>query len=514
MVYLNPFKQSVMNKKISAFLLVCLSLSVFSQKEYDIKFNIKNCPDTTVYLVRYFFDKQYITDTCRKVKNGVVRFKGKKELDKGVYTLVNQDKATYFDFLIDDAFNFTVNFDAKDIVNTLKSIGSKENENMFSYLKFMTNKNAEFNKYREETKGKSKQDSIKYITDKLKLMTEEVKKHEEDFMKKVKGTFVYDFVNLKLEKEAPTVPLASNGRPDSLYQYYYYKNHFWDEVNFTDDRILTVPFFDDRVKRYFDGVIYQYSPDTLINEIDKMLKACKPDGMVYNILLGHFTYKYEQDKRMGFDKIFVHLGKNYIVNGKANDVYTPETILKIKERVEIMENLLLESKATELYMIDTTDGKQVMKLGFDTVKTSAAATDLYYKHQDKLLPMFKTLYSIKAKYTVLVFWDVDCGHCQTEIPKLDSALKELKGKIDFKVFAVYTKEDYDKWRKWLINKKVDFINVFDPVHINNIKVKYDINSTPVIYILDKDKKIKGKKLGAESVPGLLNYLNSIDKDGK
>lgn len=514
MVYLIPFKHPVMSKKISTFLLLFLSLTIFSQKEYDIKFNIKNCTDTTAYLVKHFFDKLHVIDTCKKVKNGQVRFKGKRELDKGVYLILNQDKASYFDFLIDDAFNFTINFDTKDIVNTLKSVGSKENENMFAYLKFMTNKNAEFNKYREETKGKNKQDSTKYMTEKLKLMTEDVKKYEADFMKKVKGTFVYDFINLKLEKEAPTVPLASNGRPDSLYQYYYYKNHFWDEVNFKDNRILTVPFFDDRIKRYLEGVIYQYSPDSLILEIDKILGACIPDEMVYNILLGHFTYKYEQDKRMGFDKVFVHLGKNYIINGKAKEVYTDETIAKIKERVEIMENLLLESKATELYMIDTTDGKKVMTLGFDTVKTSAAATELYYKHQDRLLPMFKTLYSVKAKFTVLVFWDVDCGHCQTEIPKLDEVLKELNGKVDFKVFAVYTKEDFNKWRKWIIDKKIDFIHVFDPIHLNNIKFKYDINSTPVIYILDKDKKIKGKKLGAESVPGLLNYLDSLDKTSK
>jgi thiol-disulfide isomerase/thioredoxin len=216
---------------------------------------------------------------------------------------------------------------------------------------------------------------------------------------------------------------------------------------------------------------------------------------------------------MGFDKVFVHVADKYIISGKADKVYTEETVAKIKERVDIMRNLLLEAKVSELYMIDTTYGKQVRKMGFDTATSSKSITDLYYKNLEKLTPMFKTLYQVKAKYTILVFWAVDCGHCQTEIPKLHEDLKTLKGKIDFKVFAVQTKDDlFDTWRKFLIEKKLtDFINVFDPIHLNNIKEKFDIYSTPVIYVLDKDKKIKAKRLGAEQVIDILKSLEEIEK---
>jgi thiol-disulfide isomerase/thioredoxin len=152
-------------------------------------------------------------------------------------------------------------------------------------------------------------------------------------------------------------------------------------------------------------------------------------------------------------------------------------------------------------------------MGFDTASSSKSITDLYYKNIEKLTPMFKTLYQVNAKYTILVFWAVDCGHCQTEIPKLHEDLKALKGKIDFKVFAVQTKDDlYDSWRKFLIDKKLgDFIHVYDPVHLNNLKERFDIYSTPVIYVLDKDKKIKAKRLGAEQVVDMLKNLEEIEK---
>ncbi len=495
---------------LSLSLIFVFTATTKAQSGYDIKINFKGCKDTMAFLVKYTFDQQYIADTCKKIKNGLITFKGKKDLDKGVYTLVSEGKAIYFDFFINENQKFTINTDVADIVNTLKSIGNKENEQFFEYIKYITNKNQDFGKLRDQTKGKSKADSTKFMNEKLKTLNEEVKKFESDFMLKSKGTFVYDVLNLKTEKEPTEIPKAKNGRPDSVYQYYYYKNHFFDGIDFKDERIVRTPFFDDRIKKYFESVILQH-PDTVIQEVDKVLNKCNQGNLIYNLLIGYFTYKYEQSKIMGFDKVFVHIADNFIINGKASGVYNEETVKKIKERVDIMRNLLLESKVAELYMIDTVYGKQVMKMGFDTAKTSKTVTDLYYKNVDKLTPMFKTLYQVNAKYTVLVFWASDCGHCQTEIPKLQENLKELKGKIDFKVFAVQTKDEYEPWRKFIIDKKLDFINVFDPIHLNNLKERFDIYSTPVIYILDKDKKIKAKRLSAEQVVEMLKLLESIEK---
>lgn len=502
--------------KKSVLLLVSAFLLAGSSKAqgYDIKINFKGCKDTMAYLVKYTFDQRYIADTCKVIKNGLIQFKGKKELDKGVYTLVSEGKSIYFDFFINESQKFALSTDMADITANLKATGSKENETFFTYLKYISSKNQDFAKLRDQTKGKSKEDSTSFMNEKLKVLNEEVKKYDADFMNKVKGTYIYDVMNLKTEKEAPEVPKAKNGRPDSVYQYYYYKSHFFDGINFRDERIIHAPLFDVRVKKYFESVILNH-PDTVIQEIDKILAKCDPNTLVHNALVVYFAYKYEQSKIMGFDKVFVHVADKHILTGHAKDAYPDEeTMKKIRERTDIMRNLLLEAKVSELYMIDTTYGGVVRKMGFDTATTSKAITDLYYKNQDKLMTLFKTLSSVNAKYTILVFWAADCGHCQTEVPKLHEELKALKGKLDYKVFAVQTKDElYQSWKKFIIEKKLtDFIHVFDPVHINNLKDRFDIYSTPVIYVLDKDKKIKGKRLGAEQVAGFLQTLEDIEKD--
>ena len=64
-------------KRIFLAFVLLLGLKAFSQGGYDIKINIKNLKDDTVYLAKYTFDKQFIVDTCKKVIGGNIVFKGK-----------------------------------------------------------------------------------------------------------------------------------------------------------------------------------------------------------------------------------------------------------------------------------------------------------------------------------------------------------------------------------------------------------------------------------------------------
>lgn len=497
-------------KKITFLFCVLISALSYSQG-YDIKVTIKGSKDTMVYLAKYNFDKQYIVDTCKKVKGGNISFKGKNNLDKGVYFVVSQEKVRYFDFFVNESSKLTITTEISDMVNSLKAPGSKENEDFFGYIKFITQKNIEFGKAKDQTKGLNKADSSKFMVEKMKVLNESVQKFDADYMKAHAADFLGDVLNLKTEKELKDIPKASNGRPDSAAQYKYYKTHFWDGVNLKDDRLLRTPFFADRVKRYFDRVILQL-PDTITVEIDRFMSRAVPGSDMYKFMLAYFLPTYEQSKIMGFDRIFCNLVDKYVRTGLAKGVYEEKTAQKIIERVDILKPLLLGSNAPDLLMIDTINSRAVNKMGFDTAKTSQSVTKLYYDNVQKLTPLFTTLYGVKAKYTVLVFWDVDCGHCKTEMPKLKDAYNELKKKYDVKIFSVYTQHEYDKWRKYLIENKLgDFINVWDPVHINNIKTKYDIFSTPVIYLLDKDKIIKAKRLSVEQVPELIKAFEAQDK---
>src|SRR5688572_21418569 len=142
-----------MKRFLLVFTVTLLSFNSFKAAEgYDIKINLKGSTDTMVYLVRHQWDQHHIVDTCKNIKNGVITFKGTKDLDKGMYMLISQSINVYFEFFINDSQKFVITSDVADPSGKLTINGSRENELFFSYLKFIADKNKDFGKLLEQTK--------------------------------------------------------------------------------------------------------------------------------------------------------------------------------------------------------------------------------------------------------------------------------------------------------------------------------------------------------------------------
>jgi len=498
-------------KKIIVSLVVLFSFnSNIAQNSYDIKINLKHCKDSIAYLTFYQFDKNMIVDTCANIKNGKIEFNGKKKLYKGIYSLVGQGKSIYFDFIIDDD-NQNLEISSEAVSNykeLLQCNNSKIQNDFFDYIKYFEVQRLEFESYFPKTKGLSKKDSTDFMSGKQKQISENIDSYEKSFINRNKGTFISDALNLKIEKLLKDIPKAANGRPDSIAVFDYYKNHYWDGVDFKDDGLARTPFFYGRLTRYFESVVMK-DPDSVSVEIDQIMNQAVEGSIMYKLLLANFVNKYETSKVMGFDKVFVYIVDNYFKTGKAKDIYNDDNIVNnIINRATILRPLLLEAIAPELPMIPIESHDKIAKMGFEKAKTSEELTKIFYANSAEIEKTFLKLRSIKAKYTLLVFWDVDCSHCQIEIPKLIELYHQLlKDKIDVKVFSVHTQQEFEKYKKYVEDKKLDWINVYDGVHYNNLKDLYDIYSTPVIYILDKDKRIKAKRIDVDQIKPILTALD-------
>ena len=91
----------------------------------------------------------------------------------------------------------------------------------------------------------------------------------------------------------------------------------------------------------------------------------------------------------------------------------------------------------------------------------------------------------------------------------------LRKPIDIKVYSVQTEFDRKKWKKFIINQGIgNWINVGDilqdeeenPAASSNWRDQYDIYSTPVIYLLDKDKKILAKRISYKQISKIIKRL--------
>ena len=501
-------------KKLLLVTAFCFtSLYAVAQSGYEITINLKNCNDSLAYLTYYQFDKTLIKDTCTTIKNGKIVFNGKGKLDKGIYSLVSQAKSIYFDFFIDDN---TQKLELKselspNIGKELTALNSPLENEFFSYIQFINQQNKDFQSYKQTAKLLTKKDTLS-LNEKQKEIEKNIHNYEEKFLIDHKGTFIGDAMNLKVEKLLKDIPKASNGRPDSIQVYNYYRKHYWDNVDFTDDGTMRNPFFTNKIKNYFETVL-PIHPDSISVQIDKIMSKTKPGSLFYKLLLAHFTYTYETSKIMGFDKVFVHMSDTYFKTGKADGIYDdPDIVQKIIKRADKLKPLLLGAPAQDLFMIKAEDFDKMKAMGFEDAKNSEEMTNVYYKNADTVTKMYVKLSDVKADYTILIFWDVDCGHCQKEVPKLLDAYNELlKEKKDVKVYSVYMQHEGEKYLKYIDEHKLPWINVYDGAHYNNAIEKYDVYSTPVIYILDKNKIIKAKRIDADQIKTIINALESENK---
>ena len=505
-----------MKKLLLAAVFCFYSLVAVAQSGYEITINLKNCNDTLAYLTYYQFDKTLIKDTCTTIKNGKIVFKGKEKLDKGIYSLVSQGKSIYFDFFIDEnTQKLELKSEAtQNIGKELTALNSPLENNFFSYVQYINQQNKDFQAFKQTAKLATKKDTLE-LNNKAKEVEKYINNFEENFIADHKGSYIADVMNLKAEKLLKDIPKASNGRPDSIQVYNYYKKHYWDNVDFTDDGIIRNPFFNTKLKRYFESVVVMH-PDSVFVEIEKIMTKTKPGSLTYKLLLAHFTYTYETSKIMGFDKVFVYMSDKYFKTGKANGIYDDNDVVqKIIKRADKLKPLLIGAMAQDLFMIRAEDFPKMKAMGFENAKNSEEMTNVYYKNVDQVSKMYVKLSEVKADYTVLLFWDVDCGHCQKEVPILLEQYNDLiKEKKDIKVFSVYMQHEGDKYLKYINENKLPWINVYDGAHYNNAVEKYDVYSTPVIYILDKNKVIKAKRIDASQLKTMIKAIDFETKKGK
>jgi thiol-disulfide isomerase/thioredoxin len=496
-----------MKKLLFGFVFCLVSLYSTAQSGYEITITMKNCKDSLAYLTFYQMDKTMIKDTCTGIKNGKIVFKGKNKLDKGIYSLVSQQKSIYFDFFIDDA---TQKLELKsevgeNILKELTAVNSTRENDFFNYIRYITNQNKEFQDIKQKTVLQTKKDTLAFADVQLKL-EKSVADYEEKFLAQNKGTYIADVVNIKMDKVLKDIPKTKEGKSDDVAAFKYYKTHYWDAVNFHDEGIVRNPFFYKKIKKYFDTVI-PAQPDSVCVEIDRMMSKTIPGTLFNKLLLAHFTYAYETSEIMGFDKVFVHMSDTYFKTGKAKGTYEDDVIERIIKRADKLKPLLVGAPAQDLFMIKAEDFDKMKAMGFENAKNSEEMTKVFYDHVDEVNKMFVKLSDVKATYTLLVFWDVDCGHCQKEIPKLVTVYDELlKQHKDIKVFSVYMQHEGEKYLKYIAEHKLPWINVYDGAHYNNTVEKYDVYSTPVIYLLDKDKIIRAKRISVDSLKDLISDL--------
>jgi len=469
-----------MIKKIF-FILIISSFYFMAQAQnedsYEIEIKLKGNQDTVLYLANYYGDKTYLTDTAYNDKGkGVFVFSKQEKLEGGLYIIVSQEKKSLFEFIVADSRKMKFETSNEDYVKNMKVHHSQENEVFYQYLLYSGQMYDQVKPINADLKRLGPgADSSKILNDELEAINLQMVDYKESIMKKYPDSFLTSFFGLLKDSQIPdTLLTLPDGTKDSAYPYRFYKEHFWDYVNLADDRLIRTPVFYRKLDTYFDKVIIK-DADTIINEIDAILSQMDEAGELYKFSLWHLTIKFDESQIMGHDAILVYLSDQYFSKGKAAWL-NEQVVQNIIDEADKRRSTLIGNQAPNLIMQDT---------NFKPV----------------------SLYDIEKEFTVMFFWDPQCGHCKEETPKIVDFYNTKAKELDVEIYAVCTDTNMVKMKDYILERGMNFINVNGPrAYTADYHDLYNIFSTPVIIVLDKNKKIIAKRLLTEQLAGFIeNY---------
>lgn len=490
-------------KTILTILVILTVTFSFSQK---LKFKIIGQADTTIHLVKYNGSKLFYADTA-EIKGGYVEFDGSGQQPGMMGLLFPGQQLLEFIYNKEE-----IHLETKkpNFVENMKVIKSEENKVFNEYVKFITNKRTTVQKFYSELNDIDKEDpKYKELDDQINAINKEVVEYQKKIADVHSSKLVGKMVRMTLDIEVPEAPVDEKGNIiDSNFRYHYFRDHYFDNVDFSADGLVNTPVFGNKIEYYFSNKMLLQHWDTILKYAYRLIDGMDPKSKAFEYAVSWVTSTYGKSKQMGMDKVYTLMADKYYctpnAEGKSPAFWMKgDKLEELCEKINVQKHLVMGIKAPNIILPDTLD-----------------------KPWDQL--NWVNMYNIDAEYTVLYFWDPDCGHCKKVTPKLAELYdKKLKDRnVEVLAIGKASGDDYKKWKDYIIKNKLNFINVavtetilkigkddarmliprFTTLESMNLHLTYDIFATPRIFVLDKDKNFIAKQLSISQLEEMMDRL--------
>ncbi|MBC7554016.1 MAG: DUF5106 domain-containing protein [Taibaiella sp.] len=472
---------------MATLMLMGMAVPSFARNGYKLHVKIPGVKDSMVFLAHYYgkpLPTIYKRDSARFDKNGNAEFDSHDStFVGGIYMMLLSDKKTYYEFLLNSNDEITMNVNLDKLPDGVKFKNSPENERFQAYVDFLRGYSEGQEKLKKELETAKTTDDTAAVRKKAVKSSKDLINYRHDYVAKYPGSLLANIFNAL---EVPQVPegdhfFADGKTKDTTFSYTYYKAHFWDGFNYQDDRLIHTPIIDGKLEEYMNKLVLPY-PDSIEAESDKLLKKARGTKDLFKYTLWWLTRNVENSKVMGMDEVFVYLVENYYMKGDAFWL-SNEDLTKYLDRASKIAPNVIGNVAPE-------------------VKTKNVMTK-----KDE------SMHALKSNWTLLIFYSPDCGHCQKEMPEIDSLYEAVLKDKGVKVYTVSTEGDEKKIQEFVTKHKLEkWTNTWDPEHTGDWRGKYDVYSTPTIYLLDDKKIIRGKRLDHSNINSVIEMQERKARD--
>ncbi|MBK9152352.1 MAG: DUF5106 domain-containing protein [Saprospiraceae bacterium] len=299
--------------------------------QIKIEFNVKNYDNDTIIIGNYYGEKTVVKDTLIAAGKGKFTYTNSEMLAPGMYIALMKPDNSYIQFLVNGKEkDFKVMYDKNDLT-TVKFSGSAENNLFYGYLDFLKDKREIADTLKARiARAESEGGKDEKSKNELDALDKEVTKYQKNFIEKNAATLTGYLIKSNMDIDLPE--FEGEGDELQMKRYLYYREHFFDNIDFTHPALIRMPFLHPKVNTFVTKLSSQ-QPDSLIKTVDYVLAKLEPNQDAYRYYLADFLNQYAQMKMVGLDAIYVHLVDNYYSKGKASWV-NEENLQKMQEECQ------------------------------------------------------------------------------------------------------------------------------------------------------------------------------------
>ncbi|XOV67467.1 MAG: thioredoxin-like domain-containing protein [Fluviicola sp.] len=511
-------------KQVLALLLVLMGYQSQAQK---IHFKVEGQEADTVHLVKYFGKNLFYADTA-VMENGSVTFDGSKQ-KAGLLALYIPNQ-NLLEFIYSGEEDIDIRTKGANFMQNAEVKKSEENKLFFGYVQMIGTRRPMADQLRtDQQKHENGSKEWNDIQNKIEKLNQEVEDYRNDLVENHGEMLATKILKMSFEVEVPDEPVNEEGEPlDKNFRYKYYKEHYWDNIDLTDERLVRTKIFGEKLDYYFSKKMLVQHWDSIIVEAFDFIDQFDLKSDYFQYCVSTLTNKYSKSNIMGMNKVYVYLGKRYFCGDNTKFIIGDRVYEGVTgENGESAAHWTKESQRLKLCENVNTHFNLVM-----------GATPPNIKLRDTTNVQYHDFMSLDNEYKVLYFWDPECGHCKKITPKLQTLYEKKWKDRNIEVFAVGkadSEELFEKWKKFIVKHNLEFINVALTYSMKedamdetpgqpklrkllmettleslNYQQQYDIFATPKVWILNDKNEIIAYSLTVSQLEDLFDKVQGVE----
>lgn len=449
--------------KVIFNILITLLLPAAVLGQYQMKVTSRGAADSIVYIRGSVFDdKNFIPKDTIRLNGKPVTIKVAKPIIGGVYFFYfpNTKERIYFILENKDSLQFT--FSGTHYLDSVTTNKAK-NKTLLAYQRLeKTFSNLDSLYAKELAAGKKYNLAQKAVF--FKVKTDALVAFRTAALKTLKpddALYIYFNGLNKLDLSVPS-------RRD-----YAGRDLFIKQFDVNKPKFLFTPIYRNVLTEYFSYIPLQ--ADSISKGVDTIMLQLNCSSKSYTYVFDYFTKLLKNREIQNNTEAYAGFIEKY-VNNKPCALLDKKVIQSLTQEAASIRSLKLLDTCANIMLPDTTGIMQ----------------DLH-------------VFAKQHDYTVLIFYDPTCSHCQVELPKMDSVINVLETKYHLSIGKYAVCNDgvpiEALWKQFIIDYKLS--NKYSHVKMQSysmeLRKKYDAFTNPLFYLISKNASLLGKKISPNTL---------------